>query len=362
MNTEFITSVESFYGKNYIFSRKELAQFCQFNNLEYPNWLISPDYKISRGTYMVPSVDSVENVVQITSKKSKVNMRSINIPEKDSNFVPFGFYKDLKTIIKSGIFYPVYITGETGSGKTYCVEQVCAELGRECIRVNFSTETDQTDLLGGNTLIDGNIEFSDGPIITAMRNGSILLLDELDRCNSTNVLILNGILEGNSYYNPKTNELIHAKDGFNVICTANTKGAGSDDGKYLSQILDSAFLERFAITWEQEYPDAKVEKKILMNHLSDENFVDDLVKWTQVIRQTYVQGGIDEIISTRRLVHIAKTYNIFKNKKKSVELCVSRFDLETKNSFIDLYTKITEPSEGEELLVNESDIGGDIGE
>lgn len=337
---EFISLVESIHGVEHIFSRKELLDFCEKNSVTYPQWLVN-NHKVSRGLYQVPLV---QNVVPMKKTVDSVQVhREPSIPKKDPNFVPFGFYKDLKMVIKSGLFYPIYITGETGSGKTYSVEQICAELGRECIRVNFSVETDQTDLLGGPTLINGNIHYNDGPVLTAMRNGSILLMDELDRCHASNALILNGILEGSPYYNPKNGETVYPKEGFNIIATANTKGAGSEDGKYLSQILDSAFVERFAITWEQEYPDAKVEKKILKHHLNDEEFINDLIKWTQVIRQTYEQGGIDELISTRRLVHIAKTYNIFGDKKKSIELCVSRFDTETKNSFIDLYTKITNP-------------------
>lgn len=350
---EFISLVESIYGTEHTFSRKDLLEFCEKHNVTYPQWLVN-GHKVSRGTYRVPVANNV-----IPMKKNHVEHNNIHhepsIPKKDSNFVPFGFYKDLKTIVKSNLFYPVYITGETGCGKTYMVEQICAELGRECIRVNFSVETDQTDLLGGPTLINGNIHYNDGPVITAMRNGSILLMDELDRCHASNALILNGILEGSPYYNSKTGETVYPKEGFNIIATANTKGAGSEDGKYLSQILDSAFVERFAITWEQDYPEAKVEKKILNHHLDDEQFIDDLIKWTQVIRQTYEQGAVDELISTRRLVHIAKTFNIFKDKKKAIELCVSRFDTETKNSFIDLYTKVTNPElDAEEAVVVES--------
>lgn len=334
---DFISLVESIHGAEHIFTKKELSDFCIDNDISYPTWI--NDYRISHGKYKVPNANLTFNM----DKKLETKKHNFSVPKKDSNFVPFGFYKDLKTIIKHGSFYPVYIAGETGSGKTFCVEQICAELNRECIRVNFSIETDQNDLLGGPTLIDGNIHYNDGPVITAMRNGSILLMDELDRCHASNALILNAILEGNPYYNSKTGETLYPKEGFNVIATANTKGSGSENGKYLSQILDSAFVERFVITWEQEYPDAKVEKRILKHHLKDEQFIDDLIKWTQIIRETYNQGGVDELISTRRLVHIAKTFNIFNDKKKSIELCVSRFDTETKNSFIDLYTKITNP-------------------
>lgn len=341
MNHKFVELCEEKFGPEHIFTRQELLQFCSDKDIAYPQWLVL-NHKVSRGMYKVPNMEKVVHINQ--PKPSQITFEA-NVPEKDKNFVPFGFASDLKKIINSGMFYPVYITGETGSGKTYCVEQICAELKRECIRVNFSVETDQNDLLGSPTLIEGNIHHNDGPVITAMRRGAVLLLDELDRCHAGNALILNGIMEGNPYYNPRTGETVHPKEGFNIIGTANTKGNGSEDGKYLSQILDCAFLERFAITWEQQYPDAKVEVKILSKYLDDSEFVNDLIKWANVIRQTYEQGGIDEMISTRRLVHIAKTFNIFKDKKKSIELCVSRFDSETKNSFIDLYSKIVNPEE-----------------
>lgn len=352
---EFIALVESFYGEEHTFSRKDLIKFCEEHKITYPQWLTN-NHKVSRGAYKVPTV---QNVVPMKSVKIE-HHHTPSIPKKDANFIPFGFYDDLKKIVNSGIFYPVYITGETGSGKTFCVEQICAQLERECIRVNFSVETDQTDLLGGPTLINGNIHYNDGPVLTAMRNGSILLLDELDRCHASNALILNGILEGSPYYNPKNGETVYPKEGFNIIATANTKGFGSEDGKYLSQILDSAFIERFAITWEQEYPDPKVEKKILKNHLNDNEFIDDLIKWTNVIRQTYEQGGHEDVISTRRLVHIAKTYNIFGDKTKAIELCVSRFDTVTKNAFIDLFNKITNPEPEVEDLEIINDTSDDV--
>jgi cobaltochelatase CobS len=232
----------------------------------------------------------------------------------------------------------------SGNGKTLMVEQICAELNRECIRVNISIETDESDLLGGPTLINGNVVNRDGPVITAMKRGAILLIDEVDR-GSNKLMCLQGILEGKPYYNKKSGEVIYPVDGFNVIATANTKGRGSDEGKYLSQILDDAFLERFPITVEQEYPDSKTEKKILTSLIKDEEFVDNLIKWADVIRKTYEEGGIDEIVSTRRLVHIAKAFEIFGNQQKAIELCVARFDEDTKLSFLDLYSKIEKPEE-----------------
>jgi len=219
------------------------------------------------------------------------------------------------------------------------VEQVCAELQRECIRVNISIETDESDLLGGPTLVNGNVVNRDGPVIQAMKRGAILLIDEVDR-GSNKLMCLQGILEGKPYYNKKSGELVQPAKGFNIIATANTKGMGSDEGKYLAQILDSAFLERFPITVEQEYPDAKTETKILSPLVDDQDFVKCLVMWAEVVRKSYAEGAIDEIISTRRLVHIVKAYEIFKDKMKAITLCVNRFEEETKTAFIDLYTKV----------------------
>lgn len=262
-----------------------------------------------------------------------------SIPEKYPDYVPFGFFKNLKNIIESKLYYPVFVTGLSGNGKTLMIEQVCAELKRECIRVNISIETDESDLLGGPTLVNGNVVNRDGPVITAMKRGAVLLIDEVDR-GSNKLMCLQGILEGKPYYNKKSGEMVYPTKGFNVVATANTKGRGSDEGKYLSQILDDAFLERFPITVEQEFPSTTVEKKILTPLIKDEGFVDNLIKWADVIRKTFDEGGIDEIISTRRLVHIAKAYTIFGDKLQAIELCVNRFDEDTKLSFIDLYTKI----------------------
>lgn len=339
----FIKLVESKFGKNYVISRKEINDVYQENKdvISFPNWLFKEPFKLKRGVFQIPMLDDkiVENIVPMKKTFAHDHHASL-IPEKDPNFEKFGFYADLKSIIKSNKFYPIFISGLSGIGKTFLVEQVCAELMRECIRINFSVETDKSDLIGSQTLTNGNIEYHEGPVLKAMREGAILLLDELDRSNPNNCLILNSIMEGKQFYNTYTRELIKAKEGFNVIATANTKGYGSDDGKYLSQILDSAFLERFYVTFEQPYPTEKIESKILSHYIDDSDFVEKLVKWSNVIRKTYDNGGIDEIISTRRLVHIAETYNIFKNKIKSIDLCCSRYETHIKNSFLDLYTKI----------------------
>lgn len=350
--SDFILAVENLYGKNYQISRKEISDLVENykeKKLVNPTWLKKDQYKVARGIFRVPSLDEfdttlfpsvVENVVSMKVSNAKPSGSNL-IPEKDPNFEKFGFYNDLKRIIKSKQFYPIFIAGPSGGGKTFLVSQVCAELNRECVRVNFSVETDQTDLIGGPTLVDGNITYSEGPVIQCLRNGWVLLLDEIDRSNPNNILILNGILEGQGFFNPKTGEYIKAKEGFNVIMTANSKGYGDETGKYLSQILDSAFLERLPVTFEQEFPNENTEKKILSHHLTDEDFIDKLVKWARVIRKTFENGGIDEVISTRRLVHIAQAYNMFnKDKLKAITLCVSRFELQTKEAFIDLYTKI----------------------
>lgn len=339
----FIDLIEAKFGKNYTISRQEVIDIQNENDVGYPLWLTKEPYKISRGMFKVPSNQNpaiIENVVPMKKPTLEKVHSEYLVPERDTNFEKYGFYNDLKNIIKSKRFYPIFISGPSGIGKTFLVEQVCAELKRECIRVNFSIETDQTDLIGGPTLVDGNITYSEGPVITCLRNGYILLLDEIDRSNANNILILNGILEGRGFYNPKTGEFIKAKEGFNIITTANSKGYGDESGKYLSQILDSAFLERFPITLEQEFPSEKVETKILKHHSEDEDFIEKLVKWARVIRKTYENGGIDEIISTRRLVHICEAHRIFGDKLKAINLCVSRFESHTKEAFVDLYTKI----------------------
>lgn len=351
--SRFINLVESKFGKNHILSVKDIHELLNSTpgcDIPWPQWLTKSEYRVHRGVYRVPdelevhgihgtygvAAPAIQNIIP-----NKNQQNNSYIPEKDPNFEKFGFYSDLKNIIKSKKFYPIFISGPSGIGKTFLVEQVCAELKKECIRVNFSIETDQTDLIGGPTLVNGNITYSEGPVITCLRNGYILLLDEVDRSNPNNILILNGILEGRGFYNPKTGEYIKAAEGFNVIMTANSKGFGDESGKYLSQILDSAFLERLPVTFESEFPNEKTESKILSHHLDDEDFIQKLVKWARVIRKTFNDGGIDEIISTRRLVHIAQAYSMFNcDKLKAISLCVSRFESHTKEAFIDLYTKI----------------------
>jgi MoxR-like ATPase len=350
----FVLAAENKFGIGATLTRDDINRVVKEDGVPYPYWFTNKaEYRIDRGSYKLPELDN-----QVTTKEPEMEMALQNtsqvlvfkqpklidesdpsIPEKFPDYVPFGFFKDLMSIVKTKSFYPVFITGLSGNGKTLMVEQVCAELNRECIRVNISIETDESDLLGGPTLVNGNVVNRDGPVITAMKRGAVLLIDEVDR-GSNKLMCLQGILEGKPYYNKKNGELVHAKQGFTVIATANTKGQGSDEGRFLAQILDSAFLERFVITVEQEFPDKRVEKKILTPLISDTDFVDCLTNWADVVRQSHKQGAIDEIISTRRLVHIAKTFAIFKDRMKAIELCVSRFDEQTKTAFLDLYSKI----------------------
>jgi hypothetical protein len=350
----FIEAASVEHGHGAVLSRESISKVVEKYNLQYPYWLVTKtEYRHGRGFYKLPTLSVVaeeqqtESETEVALSAQVVALRQpklvddsdVSIPAKYPDYVPFGFYKDLSNIIDSRQFYPVFITGLSGNGKTLMVEQVCAVLQRECIRVNISIETDESDLLGGPTLVNGNVVNRDGPVLQAMKRGAILLIDEVDR-GSNKLMCLQGILEGKPYYNKKSGEMVYPTKGFNVISTANTKGRGSEEGKYLSQILDDAFLERFPITVEQEYPDPKVEKKILTPLIADEQFVDNLCQWADVVRQSFDQGAVDEIISTRRLVHIAKAYKIFGDRMKAIELCVARFDNETKTAFIDLYTKV----------------------
>ena len=264
------------------------------------------------------------------------------IPPVSDSYVPFGNYKDIKKIIQSGIFYPTFITGLSGNGKTFSVEQACATLKRELIRVNITIETDEDDLIGGFRLVNGATVWHNGPVIEALERGAVLLLDEIDLA-SNKILCLQSILEGNGVFLKKIGRFVRPKSGFNVIATANTKGKGSDDGRFIgTNVLNEAFLERFPVTFEQSYPKPSVEQKILdkiaLNlGVKDTEFCKRLVDWGDIIRKTFYDGGIEEIISTRRLVHIIRAYAIFKNKAKAIEVCVNRFDDETKQAFMELY-------------------------
>tara|TARA_B100000575_G_scaffold272442_1_gene254547 strand:- start:69 stop:1220 length:1152 start_codon:yes stop_codon:yes gene_type:complete len=295
---------------------------------------------------VTPKPTVVQEQPQSVVSLVATNMEKQNlVPSKFEGFVPWGHFKDIKQIVKSGIFYPVFVTGLSGNGKTLMIEQVHADMKKELIRVNITIETDEDDLLGGFRLVNGETKFVPGPVIEAMEKGCTLLLDECD-LGSNKLMCLQPVLEGKGVYLKKVNKWVTPKDGFNVMATANTKGKGSEDGRFIgTNILNEAFLERFAITIEQPYPASSVEQKIVLGSMKkygsvDEDFAKNLVTWSEVIRKTFFDGGVDELISTRRLDHIAKSFSIFKDKKKSIELCVARFDDDTKDSFLDLYSKI----------------------
>ena len=288
------------------------------------------------------------NVVQMP--QAAAQMQSIVNEEKtfatvDKTFVPWGAFSDIVKIVKSNMFYPTYISGLSGNGKTFMVEQACAKVGKEFIRVQINPETDEDDLLGGFRLINGETVFSKGPVLKAMENGAILLLDEIDRATNK-IMCLQGILEGKPVLVKKTGEVVTPAEGFNVIATANTKGKGSEDGRFTAaSIIDDAFLERFTISLDQQFPSLNIEKKIVLKHMAkfdaiDSDFADKLVTWADIIRKTFYDDGVDEVISTRRLCHIVQTFSIFNKRDKAIDLCISRFDSDTKEAFLDLYSKV----------------------
>ena len=331
----------------------------EFGHKYEPQWLTKNKlYRVDRGLFKLPNIDDKVSEETKVSKTETVKDNKVSeaayivssltgdiVPKKDSVFVSFGNYPDVKSIVKSRMFYPVFITGLSGNGKTMGVTQACAENRREMIRVNITIETDEDDLLGGYRLREGQTVWQNGPVIEAMERGAILLLDEIDLA-SNKIMCLQPILEGSGIFVKKINKFVKPAEGFNVIATANTKGQGSEDGKFIgTNVLNEAFLERFPITFEQKYPSVKIEEKILIKTLEkngkkDQSFCKKLVTWADVIRKTFFDGGVDEIISTRRLVHIVQAFTIFKDKLKAIEVCTNRFDEDTKNSFVELYSKV----------------------
>ena len=346
-------------------TRGEINSLVSKKKLNNPSWLKTDKYKVGRGTYKLPldnkpteNEQLLEAPVETTKTEAAYVVSSLVgdiVPKKDPIFVSFGNYPDVKQIVKSNQFYPVFITGLSGNGKTMGVTQACAELKKELIRVNITIETDEDDLLGGYRLKDGQTVWQNGPVIEAMERGAVLLLDEVDLA-SNKIMCLQPILEGSGVFVKKINKFVKPKEGFNVIATANTKGQGSEDGKFIgTNVLNEAFLERFPITFEQSYPTMKIEKKILTNTLkaagkTDDKFIDKLTTWADVIRKTYFDGGVDEIISTRRLVHITQAFAIFDNKMKAIQMCTNRFDDDTKNSFVELYTKVDAGANAESIM------------
>ena len=307
-------------------------------------------YKKGRGTWDLTALD-IEKAYQAPAAEP-VTKKVSYVPESDSSYVPFGNSKALKKVVSSRQFYPVFITGLSGNGKTLGVEQTCAALNRELIRVNITIETDEDDLIGGFRLVNGDTVFHNGPVVEALERGAVLLLDEIDLA-SNKILCLQSVLEGKGVFLKKTGRYVKPAAGFTVIATANTKGKGSDDGRFVgTNVLNEAFLERFPVTFEQDYPSPVIEQKILLNVGCELTFAENLVKWAGVIRKTFFDGGVDEVITTRRLVHIAQAYSIFGDRLVAITNCVNRFDDDTKQSFLDLYTKVdageeTETPEGE---------------
>ena len=341
--TQFRKSIITDIGKEFGYSGKDWKD------------LTTNENRVKIGTYELagliePIKADVNTSIVNTIPKNAAQMQSIvndekNFASKDDTFVPWGAYYDISKIIRSNMFYPTYISGLSGNGKTFMVEQACAKVGKEFIRVQINPETDEDDLLGGFRLIDGETVFAKGPVLKAMENGAILLLDEIDRATNK-IMCLQGILEGKPVLVKKTGEIVKPAEGFNVIATANTKGKGSEDGRFTAaSIIDEAFLERFTISIDQKFPGLNIEKKIVLKHMEkfnavDEDFADKLVTWADIIRKTFFDDGVDEVISTRRLCHIVQTFSIFNKRDKAIDLCISRFDEDTKAAFLDLYSKV----------------------
>ena len=347
LTTDYIrTSLQNLYGESV--TSADIRAWCMMNDSNYQNVTKKlSDCKVGRGKWNLELTKETMDELEV-SYSSPAALPAIEqnlIPRKDDTFVQFGNFSDIKKIIQSNLFYPTFITGLSGNGKTLSVEQACAQTKRELIRVNITIETDEDDLIGGFRLVDGATVWHNGPVIEALERGAVLLLDEVDLA-SNKILCLQPILEGKGVFLKKIGRFVEPAVGFNVVATANTKGKGSDDGRFIgTNVLNEAFLERFPVTFEQDYPAPSVEKKILGGVASnlgvtDTDFIARLVDWGDIIRKTFYDGGIDEIISTRRLVHIVRAFSIFGDKMKSIQVCVNRFDDETKEAFLQLYDKV----------------------
>ena len=373
--------------------RADIQLVVDESGLSYPGWITKTDsgLKKDRGVYWIPDTETgefgnvvIEKSVTLNAEDSAkvfqvaadsvaansvvamapsaigvLDQQETYVPAKFDGYVPWGNFNVVKEVIKSGIFYPMFITGLSGNGKTLMVSEVCARLKREYVRANITIETDEDDLIGGFRLLNGETVWHDGPVVTAMKRGALLLLDEVDLA-SNKIMCLQPILEGSPIYLKKIGKWVHPAEGFNVIATANTKGQGSEDGRFIgTNVMNESFLERFPVTVEQTYPTNKIEEKILVNELAKRDnaagtFVVNLVKWADVIRKTFYEGGVDEIISTRRLVHIVNAYSIFDDKLKAISMCISRFDAETKESFLDLYSKVDAGVSVEDIMAEKN--------
>ena len=373
----FVNAARAMLGEDRTeINRPEIRAVLRKNELPNCSWLRTAKFRKTRGVYFLPTADgqydvsSKEVPVQslVTSEAAVIAMapsaigvmeeQDSYIPEKFLGYVPWGNFNMVKQVVKSRMFYPLFVTGLSGNGKTLMVKEVCSRLNREYVRANITIETDEDDLIGGFRLLNGETVWHDGPVVTAMKRGAILLLDEVDLA-SNKIMCLQPVLEGSSIYLKKIGKWVHPTPGFNVIATANTKGQGSDDGRFIgTNVMNESFLERFPVTVEQTYPTNKIEEKILVNELAkndkvDNAFVENLVKWADVIRKTFFEGGVDEIISTRRLVHIVNAFGIFEDKMKSISMCISRFDAETRDSFLDLYTKVDSGVSVDEIMADQ---------
>jgi len=350
----------------------EIKTICSQIDIAHPYWFTNDtSNRVKRGTYKVPGVTGVAlqaQVIPMTKPVEKSSNKIVNVqteleetnlvPTSYTNYVPFGNFDDVLSIVKSMRFFPVFVSGHSGNGKTMSIEQACAKAKRKFVCVSMTPETDESDLLGNYVLIDGNMEWRDGPVTTAARQGAVLCIDEIDY-GAQNLSSLQRVLEGKPFMLKKKGELITPAPGFTVFATANTKGKGSDDGRYMfTNVLNEAFLERFRTTMEQEFPPVTIERKIIKKELAsagreDDDFAEKLVTWADVIRKTFADGGCDEVISTRRLVHIVETYGIFGDKIKALTLCLNRFDDDTKASFVDLYTKVDAGASAEQILTEQ---------
>ena len=349
----FVDTAAKMFGDGAVLTKAQKHEAADKAGIPYPTWF-GKNFSVGYNAYKLPSegvaptsvtapapADDLTVVNLVASNMEKQNL----VPAPFEGFVAWGNFSKIEKIVKSGLFYPIFVTGLSGNGKTLMIEQVHAKMHKDLIRVNITIETDEDDLLGGFRLINGETKFVPGPVIEAMERGCTLLLDECD-LGSNKLLALQPVLEGKGVFLKKINKWIVPKDGFNVMATANTKGKGSEDGRFIgTNILNEAFLERFAVTFEQPYATAATEKKIVVNSMKkygevDDEFASNLVTWAEVIRKTFYDGGVDEVISTRRLDHIVKAFAIFGDKMEAIELCVARFDGDTKASFLDLYTKI----------------------
>ena len=348
----FVDTAAEMFGDGAVITKAQKAEAAEKAGVPFPTWF-GKDFTVGYNAYKLPSEDGPTVAPAVVSEDASavVNLVATNmndqnlVPASFEGFVPWGNFKLIEKVVKSGMFYPMFITGLSGNGKTLMVEQVCAKLNKELIRVNITIETDEDDLMGGHSLENGNIIFREGPVVKAMRKGAVLLLDEVD-LGSNKLMCLQSVLEGKGYLIKKTGEWVTPAEGFTILATANTKGQGSDDGKFVgTQIMNEAMLERFAVTMQQEYPPVVTERKILSKEMAltgdvDMDFCEKLVDWADVIRKTFYEGAIDDVVTTRRLVHIVNAFRMFGDKLKSIEMCISRFDEETRVSILDLYTKV----------------------